>query len=81
MDRLASDRSVTNSRCLVQQWERAAAALHGVRRAEVAALSDRDALMATVDLLEALDRLPHLPPRSSSGLVEQQRWFTRARPA
>lgn len=79
MDRLSGERASDHSRSVVLQWKRAADALHEVRRAEVAALSDQDALTATCDLLAALDRLPLLPARPSSGLVEQQRWFSRAR--
>ncbi len=63
----------------VAAWGRAEAALAALRRQEVAALSDAQALAATLDLLSALDRLPPLPPRPSSGLVEQQRLFAKAR--
>lgn len=66
---------------LVQQWQRTGRAMAEVRRAEVAAMSDDEALAATLDLLAALDRLPALPLRRTSGLVEQQRWFARARQA
>lgn len=66
-------------RRVVAQWQAAAPALAAVRREEVAALSDAQALEATLDLLAALDALPPLPPRPSSGLVEQQRLFARAR--
>jgi hypothetical protein len=65
-------------RLVVAQWRAAAPALAAQRRAEVAALSDEDALAATLDPLDAIDLLPPLPPRRSSGLVEQ-RLFARGR--
>ncbi|CAN5271569.1 hypothetical protein BH23ACT9_BH23ACT9_09380 [soil metagenome] len=65
---------------IVAAWGRAGPALARIRRREVAALTDEDALAATEDLLAALDRLPTLPPRPTSGLVEQQRLFATARP-
>lgn len=68
------------ARRVVGQWRDAGAALAAVRRREVAALTDAQALAATLDLLEMVDALPPLPPRTSSGLVEQQRLFARARP-
>jgi len=64
---------------VVAAWSTAGPALAAVRRAEVAALDDDAALAATLDLLAALDLLPSLPPRPSSGLVEQQRLFALAR--
>lgn len=67
------------ARRVVKQWRRAGRALADVRRAEVAALTDDEALAATLDLFAALDRLPQLRARSSSGLVQQQRWFILAR--
>jgi hypothetical protein len=65
---------------IVAAWGRVGPALARIRRREVAALTDEDALAATEDLLSALDRLPALPPRPTSGLVEQQRLFAAARP-
>lgn len=75
----ASVPDVEVERRVVAQWKAATPALAEQRRAEVAALSDEDALAATLDLLDALDLLPPLPPRRSSGLVEQQRLFARGR--
>ncbi|MGI9017957.1 MAG: hypothetical protein ACR2HR_12780 [Euzebya sp.] len=60
-------------------WARAGAALKEIRKAELLALTDEDVLIAAEDLLSALDRLPKRQPRRSSGLVEQQRLFQRAR--
>jgi hypothetical protein len=76
--RTAQDDDVT--RRVVAQWAAAGPALDEVRRQEVAALTARDALRATIALLEAVDRLPRISPRPTSGLVEQQRLFMRARP-
>lgn len=65
---------------LVATWVRAGVALTEIRKAELAALTDEEALIAAEDLLSALDRLPKRPPRPSSGLVEQQRLFHQAHP-
>lgn len=65
---------------VVDQWIAAAPALAAARRADVARLDDATALAATLDLLAMVD-LHDLPPRTTSGLVEQQRIFRRALPA
>jgi hypothetical protein len=60
---------------VVAQRTESAPALAAVRRAELRALSDADALRAALELLELV---PHLPPKTTgSGLVEQQRLFRR----
>lgn len=66
---------------LVTTWARAGEALADIRKKELAALSEADALIAAKDLLSAMDRLPKRPPRPSTGLVEQQRLFLLARSA
>lgn len=63
---------------LVAAWGRAGPAMAENRRREVAAMSDEEALVATEDLLSALDMLAPLPLRPGSGLVEQQRLFAAA---
>lgn len=68
-------------RHVVSQWQRATSRLAEVRRQEVSQLTDADADAATLDLLASLDALPQLPPRATTGLVEQQRWFLLARRA
>lgn len=66
------------SRRVVAQWVAAGPALAEFRRQELADLTAHDALRATIALHEALDRLPRIPPRPNSGLVEQQRLFMTA---
>ncbi|HET9214855.1 MAG TPA: hypothetical protein VFN93_08875 [Gaiellaceae bacterium] len=60
-----------------RRWRRAGPALEAMRRRELRALTDADALAAA----EALLTLPvPLPPRAElTGLVEQQRIFARLR--
>lgn len=62
---------------VVAQWQRAAPALAGVRRDELRRLTDAEALAAAEELLDLVRLLP--PPTGTSGLVEQQRLFARAR--
>lgn len=66
---------------LVATWARTGETLADIRKKELAALTEADALIAAEDLLSALDRLPKRPPRPWSGLVEQQRLFLLARSA
>jgi hypothetical protein len=49
-----------------------------VRRQELRDLSDKDAAIIADDLLQLLPFLADEPDRGS-GLVEQQRWFSRIR--
>ncbi len=67
-------------RIWMQQWRNAAIALRNVKRRELRAMTDEDAVAA----FNALDMPPELVWRSperidSSGLVEQQRIFQKAR--
>jgi len=64
----------------MKQWRAAAVALRNVKREELRAMTDEDAVAA----FNALDLPPHDFPRSAdrmdgSGLVEQQRIFQKAR--
>ena len=64
----------------MQQWRAAAVALRKVKREELRAMKDEDAVAA----FNALDMPPELVWRSperirSSGLVEQQRLFQKMR--
>lgn len=63
-----------------QTWESASEALDALRRRELAAMTDDDARRAIADLFtDVPDSYPDLPPRTTSGLVEQQRLFSRLR--
>ena len=63
-------------RAIVAQWRAAGPALAAVRRRELRALSETEALDAVLALL---DLAADLPPKSGGfGLVEQQRYFARA---
>ncbi|HEY2030553.1 MAG TPA: hypothetical protein VGH20_15240 [Myxococcales bacterium] len=60
----------------LRQWQNAAVELEKIRRDELRALSDADALLA----IDALLSLPAAVPDDrwkTSGLVEQQRRFAR----
>jgi hypothetical protein len=64
----------------MKQWRAAAVALREVKREELRAMTDEDAVAA----FNALDLPPHDFPRAAdrmdgSGLVEQQRIFQKAR--
>jgi hypothetical protein len=63
----------------VATWQRAGKALAQRRRRDLTVLTDERALQDSCMLLEAMDQLPRLPSRTASGLVEQQRLFTRLR--
>jgi hypothetical protein len=59
-----------------ETWERAGRELDALRRKELQAMTDEQAKAAALDLLTI--PLPEgLPPRDGSGLVEQQRRFSR----
>jgi len=59
-------------------WARAGRELAELERAELRAMSDEAARLAAVALL-GVPPPPGLPERATSGLVEQQRWFSRLR--
>lgn len=61
-----------------QAWESAGAALSALRRRELASMTDDDVRRAIADLFTGRS-MPDLPPRLTSGLVEQQRLFRRLR--
>lgn len=61
----------------VQAWDRAGRALEGLRRQELRQL---DGLGAIAALCGPADyRVPPRVAKPSSGLVDQQRWFAKAR--
>ncbi|MGQ0655445.1 MAG: hypothetical protein ACT4P4_24825 [Betaproteobacteria bacterium] len=65
-------------RALAKAWDHAGPALEAVKRRELEAMTDEDARLAASDLL-AFPLCPDLPLRPSSGLVDQQYWFSRSR--
>ncbi len=63
-------------RAWVEQWQSAGLALAELRRAELAALTDADAVAAAENLLSLADVIPVSAARRRwSGLVEQQALF------
>jgi hypothetical protein len=62
-----------------ETWERAGRELSALRRRELIAMTDDDVRRAVADLFSA-PLSPDLPPRTTSGLVEQQRLFAILRP-
>lgn len=62
----------------VETWTRAGLELDAIRRRELEALTDDD-IRRIVQNLMSVPLPPDLPMRLDSGLVEQQRWFTRLR--
>ncbi len=67
-------------RAWMAQWRSAEKALLEVKRQELRALTEEEALATTNELLSAIPfPLPPELERKTSGLVEQQRWFSKAR--
>jgi hypothetical protein len=61
-----------------ETWERAGRELALIRRRELQAMTDEDVRRAVADLFSGA--VPaDLPPRTTSGLVEQQRLFSLLR--
>jgi hypothetical protein len=68
---------IANGQRWVRAWREAAPALEGVRRRELRQL---DAGRALALLCGPADyRVPPRAPKPTSGLIEQQRWFKKAR--
>jgi len=66
-------------RAWVQNWIELGPILDAIRRRELEAMTDADVREAALDLL-SIPIPADLPPRLESGLVEQQRWFSRLHP-
>lgn len=67
------------TRAGVAAWQRAGAALADVRRRELRALTDAEAMAIADDLLRLAEALPPAPDDLGRGLIEQQRLFARLR--
>lgn len=61
-----------------ETWERAGRELALIRRRELEAMTDEDVRRAIADLFSGAET-SGLPPRTTSGLVEQQRLFAQLR--
>lgn len=70
--------SDTNLKRWAQTSTTAGIALEALRRRELAAMTDDDVRRVIADLFTDAP-MPDLPPRTTSGLVEQQRLFARLR--
>ena len=66
-------------RMWVETWARAGPELEAIKRRELEAMTDEQAREAALDML-SLPLPVDLPPSLESGLVEQQRWFSRDHP-
>lgn len=66
-----------NARRWGQAWKEAGPELEAFRRQEIRATDTRQSIPAFDGLFEAAVR--DFPPRNTSGLVEQQRWFQSRR--
>lgn len=60
----------------IETWKQAGPELEAIRRRELEALTDDD-VRQYVEQIHAAPLPTGLPPRTESGLVEQQRWFAR----
>jgi hypothetical protein len=63
----------------VETWAEAGKELEAIKRRELEAMTDKQAREAALDLL-TMPLPADLPPRIESGLVEQQRWFSKLHP-
>lgn len=63
----------------VNRWTSTGKELEAIRRRELEAMTDQQAREAALDLL-TMPLPSDLPPRLESGLVEQQRWFSKLHP-
>jgi hypothetical protein len=70
--------SDTNLKRWAQTWASAGNALEDLRRRELTAMTDDHVRRAIADIFTDAP-IPDLPPRTTSGLVEQQRLFARLR--
>ncbi|OGA44809.1 MAG: hypothetical protein A3G24_25920 [Betaproteobacteria bacterium RIFCSPLOWO2_12_FULL_62_13] len=70
--------SDTDFKRWAETWERAGRELALIRRRELQAMTDEDVRRAIVDLF-SVPMPADLPPRTTSGLVEQQRLFASLR--
>lgn len=73
-----SPEQVAQARRWVQAWKDAAPALERIRRQELRELDARQAIALLCG--EADYRQPPRAPKPTSGLIEQQRVFRKARP-
>jgi len=60
----------------VETWRAAGEELEEIRRREIV---DADTCKAVEQIFGTSGALPDLPPRLTSGLVEQQAWFAKLR--
>lgn len=60
----------------ISRWTDTGKELAAIRRRELEAMTDEQAREAALDLL-TMPLPADLPPRLESGLVEQQRWFSK----
>jgi hypothetical protein len=61
----------------VETWKQAGRELDEIRKREIASTDTREAIRQLFGSSEAM--FSHLPPRPTSGLVEQQAWFAKLR--
>jgi len=60
----------------VNRWTETGKELETIRRRELETMTDEQAREAALDL-QTMPLPADLPPRLESGLVEQQRWFSK----
>jgi len=78
--KVMADRQTAQDRELLRQWvetwRRAGPELEEIRRREIESTDTREAIR---QLFGSATAFQQLPPRTTSGLVEQQAWFARLR--
>jgi hypothetical protein len=73
-----SEQEKTRARQCIEAWRRAGPELDRMRREDIRRADTPAAIRAFDGLFESVVR--DFPPKPMSGLVEQQRWFRRAKP-
>jgi hypothetical protein len=74
MDDMAEGR-YEKEKLWVKTWQKAGEALENVRRREIRHIDTAKAILQLEDAFQSA--LREHPPKPTSGLVEQQRWFAR----
>lgn len=70
-----TEQEKAQTRAWIRNWQELGPILEDERRKSIRRANTAEAI-ASLDLAYKAARL-HCPPRESSGLVEQQRWFQR----
>ncbi len=71
------NKNISAIRRWVARWKKAGPELERIRKEELAHVDVRQAIESLEDAFQSA--ILHFPPKPTSGLVEQQRWYKRLR--